>query len=491
MGAPRCVPLLPLLLHDTRCPMLLLLPPPPVRYRPSLMRPCTPNLCCWQARTTLAHGPVAGPRARPTRHSAGMVCGPQSAAPLDGETDARLCACVYVCAHALLLCVYVHRLDQNRRAQRAFRERRLQYVQMLEDRVTELAAAAEDAERIQKKNSELQRLINHLREQNEVLRRAAPEVAAGLSPTYSDGSDRDSPGSSSTTAVPQVPTGPTLSYPVPPAAAVVGDNGLAVAQDGTVYDLAQLKVEVGEGSPAYQELVQHFDANGRLRQSFLAPLGGDFALEDDDEPEGDDDDAHGDGAPAANDDDGPVHHHHAAEPFHDLGALKPAAVALGAKRLVSDGLGPLPPLFPLITPPLSDTSSPAAYTAGVLDVAGALIGPDVPFTAGVSAGAAGAGAAAGLVALGGRDDDAVPDLPLPSGDEHPGKRTLRDADVYGADAATLPCAAHALARDAQLNRDPVEDELCERMRQKALLGEIDPSALNKAKFVKKTSPDQE
>jgi hypothetical protein len=378
------------------------------------------------------------------------------------------------------------RLDQNRRAQRAFRERRLQYVQTLEDRVTELAAAAENAARIQKENSELRRLIDNLRYQNARLRSAAPEMAAGLTPTSSDG---DSPGSGTSAsatvaAVPQIPTGPTLSYPVLSAAMLAGADGLAVAQDGTVYDLAQLKVEVGEGSPAYQELVQHFDANGRLRQSFLAPLGGDYAPEDydDDEEEGG---GEGDDADGGADGEGPLHHHHAAEPFHDLGTLKPAAVALGAKRLVSDGLGPLPPLFPLITPPLSDTSSPA-YT-GALDVAGALIGLDVPFTAGAGADGVGGSVASGAIALGGHDDDAVPDLPLPSGGEHPGKRTLGDADVYGADTSTLRCAAHALSRDAQLNRDPVEDELCERLRQKALLGEIDPSALNKVKFVKKTS----
>ena len=386
------------------------------------------------------------------------------------------------------------RAEQNRSAQRAFRERRLQYVKSLEEQLSVVSTELADAERIKQENSELQRLIRNLQRENALLRKVAVGAggdvpdAVSLSPTDSDDADSsnaDIDGSSPE----QVPQDPDYGATEPLfSAALVGDL------DG-VYDLSRLKHEAGEGSRAYDAVLAHIGPDGRLRRSLKMEL----ALSADSADADAEIDALDPLAYAARSaDTDPA----AAEPFYDLSALKPAGIArdlagetafgpaVTDKRLVSDGFGTA--IFPLITPPLSDTSTPAysgyglsldtpEHDGGLFDDAG-----EVPSVRRFPSSASSAGDVATPPQDGPHRLPATADAASSTAaTAATSKRPLRDAEIYTTDEPQ--CSKTALTRNETFDRDPVEEELCERMRAKALLGEVDPSAFNKSKFIKKTT----
>ena len=166
-------------------------------------------------------------------------------------------------------------------------------------------------------------------------------------------------------------------------------------------------------------------------------------------------------------------------------------------------MGELPALFPLLTPPLSDVASPAPLGSHQLtlgssdvqlgDVTGLLANEGVPVSGTTTAAAPVASPFMGRPLNGASASVLTPpvDDPLSASEGHvgggSGKRPLAEAGVYS--SAEPPCDRTALTRNGQLQQDPVEEELCERMRQQAMLNAVDPTAFHKSKFVRKSTSD--
>jgi len=417
-------------------------------------------------------------------------------------TDGQLAIPVY----PFLACSR-RRTEQNRSAQRAFRERRMLYIKTLEEQLSKVADELADATRVRQENSELVRLIRDLQRENEALRLALLQdgaVAAGAAAAadaYADSPETTSSietRTSSSTGSDTVPT----SLPDLAAASLDGydfpDENLAAAH--AVYDVDKLKYEVGDvGTPAYEAVFAHLTPDGRLRpvDSIAVAAGAATAAFPDDAGE-----EFAPFAPAGVPEDAlPAAVAVANSNSAAVGVAVPRA-PVTRERLASDVstlAGPPPPLFPLVTPPISDLTTPAFGAGGFLGFDSPPREPPAFFDD------ADADNEVPSLSLGGSGADLLtpptdgtpasvgtPVAGVAAVSAVPSKRHLDESDLYVAPAdrpAELKKCEHVYARSRAENgaTDPVEEELCEKLRQKALLGHVDPSELNKSKFIKRTT----
>jgi len=389
------------------------------------------------------------------------------------------------------------------------------YIKTLEEQLSKVADELADATRVRQENSELVRLIRDLQRENEALRRALLQdgaVAAGAAAAadaYADSPETTSSietrTSSASTGSDTVPT----SLPDLAAASLDGydfpDEDLATAH--AVYDIDKLKYEVGDvGTPGYEAVFAHLTPDGRLRpvDSLAAAaeaeaVGAAAAAFPDDA--GEEFAPFAPAAAGAPEDALPAAVTVASSNSAVAGLAAPRA-PVTRERLASDVstlAGPPPPLFPMVTPPISDLSTPAFGAGGFLGFDSPPREPPAFFddtaadneVPSLSLGGSGADlltpptdgtpASVGTPVAGVAAVSAVPS-----------KRHLDESDLYVAPAdrpAELKKCEHVYARSRAENgaTDPVEEELCEKLRQKALLGHVDPSELNKSKFIKRTT----
>ncbi|KAI8057534.1 uncharacterized protein B0P05DRAFT_575123 [Gilbertella persicaria] len=158
----------------------------------------------------------------------------------------------------------VRRKEQNRAAQRAFRERKERYVKELEDRIKEIEAAhAIKVAQLEKENEELRAALRHFQSQ-ETTYSMSPNKKKGQKRSLSLVDDHSSPPSFSDTQSPVITTPPTTLQRVPSSAvACIRDK------DGISF-CERLKEEVC--SNAYNQLLTEplFDSHGFLNETIAS-----------------------------------------------------------------------------------------------------------------------------------------------------------------------------------------------------------------------------